>query len=187
MLGSVEELERDIEKFQSNIASSNEMVEQLRKIIEELKTCEAVIAEKSRDVVSQVSSVPTEVINRVREVSESNRNSFMRDSDDLLRKIDNQNKHVVDSINSSEKTVSETRDELKKTIDELHETQRHVKDIESDFERKCDAIISKIEALNLQQMNETCNRIENMVKGRTVLLMAMTGVAVICSILAIIF
>lgn len=58
MLGPIEELEKDIERFQNNIAASSEMVELLQHMLEQLKAQNESFNSQSGALIARLDSVP---------------------------------------------------------------------------------------------------------------------------------
>ena len=58
MLGNIEDLERDIEQFRSNVAASNEMYTLLNQILEQIRQQNTTFDNKSEDLLGRLDGIP---------------------------------------------------------------------------------------------------------------------------------
>ena len=58
MLGTIEELEREIDLFKQNIVSSNEMVDLLQNILNQIKAQNQLFDSQSNELMSKMEGIP---------------------------------------------------------------------------------------------------------------------------------
>jgi chromosome segregation ATPase len=59
MLGTIEDLERDIEQFRNNVAASNEMYTLLNQMLEQVRQQNTTFDRKSEDLLGRLDAIPT--------------------------------------------------------------------------------------------------------------------------------
>mgnify|MGYP000007776598 FL=1 len=63
MLGTIEELEKDIEQFQKNMAASGELQMLLRQVLEQIKQQNSEFSVQSSALISRVDNIPSTIEN----------------------------------------------------------------------------------------------------------------------------
>ena len=149
MIGSVEELERDIELFQNNLAASNEMVDLLKKIVSELKDNEKKISEKSEKLLDRIGDSPEVIGKKVEDVNAESRRLLIEQIKEIVSLFDNKiEKLTIESqkiIESSDKTINRINDaprEIGSKVKEVNDECREL--ILSDTKAIVDSFDSKI-------------------------------------------
>lgn len=102
MLGTIEDLNNDIEKFQNNIVASNELCDLLKKIADEVTEQSKTFSEKANVLISRLNDVPGNI-------EHANDKSNAKIKEDVQEELN--------------KEISEFKAEEKKYIDEVAQTQ----------------------------------------------------------------
>lgn len=124
MIGSIEELEKEIEQFQKNVAASGELVALLDKISGQIKQQNEEFEEKAEKLVGRLDDLPNKIEN-ANEASNKEIKEYVKTQFD-------------DVLNTFKKEQSQYRDELKATRERIAEA-------ENDVGNKYDSFISNVE------------------------------------------
>lgn len=145
MLGTIEELEKEIELFQNNIMASGELVTLLRQMLDQVKRQNENFAEQSNALISRVDELPS-VIDRAN--SESNLVIQEAVSHEMTQALqcfdDEQNKYLLS---------------LGQTKQQIGEYMKQSDLLGKEFERKTQSIVEKLDSVmnQIQIDNEKAN------------------------------
>ena len=141
MLGTIEELEREIDLFKQNIVSSNEMIDLLQNILNQIKAQNQMLDTQSNELMSKMEGIP-EILEK------ANTDSNTKIQTDISKEI----KKAVDSFSARQKTYIDTLEQAESQIKRfIEQSGIQVKAFESDAEsltKRVEKIPAKIEELN---------------------------------------
>lgn len=141
MLGTIEELEREIDLFKQNIVSSNEMVDLLQNILNQIKAQNQLFDTQSNEFMSKMESIP-EILEKAN--TDSN-NRIQKDTSQEIKK-------AVDSFSARQKIYIDTLEQAESQIKQfIEQSGIQVKSFKSDAEsltERVEKIPAKIEELN---------------------------------------
>jgi hypothetical protein len=105
MLGTIEELEKDIELFQQNMAASGELQALLRQMLEQIKKGNMEFEEQSSALITRVDNLPTLIENA--NISSNNRvkNDVATEIDKALQSFANEQGKYLQVLEQSKKQI----------------------------------------------------------------------------------
>ena len=111
MLGSIEELEKDIELFQQNVAASGELQMLLKQLLDQIKKQNSEFEIQSSSLISKVDSIPTTIENA--NISSNNRikNDVVAEIDRALQSFANEQSKYLQSIESVKQIIQSYADQ----------------------------------------------------------------------------
>ena len=141
MPGTIEELEREIDLFKQNIVSSNEMVDLLQNILNQIKAQNQLFDTQSNEFMSKMESIP-EILEKAN-----------TDSNNIIQKdISKEIKKAVDSFSARQKIYIDTLEQVESQIKQfIEQSGIQVKSFKSDAEsltERVEKIPAKIEERN---------------------------------------
>lgn len=101
MLTTIEQLEREIEKFHETIASSNELFRLIKSLMNEISNQTITFSEKTSALEEMISIVP---------------DTISADYDTMLKRFVNEKKSYVDTLDGAKKDFIETISKLEQSI-----------------------------------------------------------------------
>ena len=141
MLETIEELEREIDLFKQNIVSSNEMVDLLQNILNQIKAQNQLFDSQSNELMSKMEGIP-EILEKAN-----------TDSNNIIQKdISKEIKKAVDSFSARQKIYIDTLEQVESQIKQfIEQSGIQVKSFKSDAEsltERVEKIPAKIEERN---------------------------------------
>lgn len=107
MLETIEELEKEIDEFQNNIAASGEMVLALKQMIEQIKQQNSEFDMQSKSLLSKLDILPSNIENTIIANNERIRSDVASELNKSLQAFsDEQEKYIV-SLQNVQKTIQE--------------------------------------------------------------------------------
>lgn len=107
MLETIEELEKEIDEFQNNIAASGEMVLALKQMIEQIKQQNSEFDMQSKSLLSRLDILPSNIENTIIANNERIRSDVASELNKSLQAFsDEQEKYIV-SLQNVQKTIQE--------------------------------------------------------------------------------
>lgn len=139
MLGSIEELEKDIELFQQNMAASGELQMLLRQMLDQIKQQNSEFGNQSAALISRVDDLPATIENanvssndRVKKevASEIDRalQSFTNEQEKYLQAIENMKQQIGESMNQSKAQGKAFADGVSSAIAKFDESAKRIVD-----------------------------------------------------------
>lgn len=110
MLETIEELEKEIDEFQNNIAASGEMVLALKQMIEQIKQQNSEFDMQSKALLSRLDTLPANIENTTIANNERIRSDVVSELNKSLQAFsDEQGKYII-SLQGVQKTIQEFAD-----------------------------------------------------------------------------
>lgn len=110
MLETIEELEKEIDEFQNNIAASGEMVLALKQMIEQIKQQNSEFDMQSKTLLSRLDTLPANIENTTIANNERIRSDVASELNKSLQAFsDEQGKYII-SLQGVQKTIQEFSD-----------------------------------------------------------------------------
>lgn len=110
MLETIEELEKEIDEFQNNIAASGEMVLALKQMIEQIKQQNSEFDMQSKALLSRLDTLPANIENTTIANNERIRSDVVSELNKSLQAFsDEQGKYII-SLQGVQKTIQEFSD-----------------------------------------------------------------------------
>ena len=166
MLGSIEELEKDIEKFRSNVLASNELCDLLTQVVAQIKQQNGDFEKASDDVLSKLDGIPSSIENAnnasngdiKRTVSaEVDRalHSFSEEQDKYLTLVDQTQQSIQAYIDQSQNQTQKFKASASELCEKIEQVVEQIRnDTKDSLNEHRDSIDSDIEKRN-QQFSET--------------------------------
>lgn len=159
MLGTIEELEKDIEQFQSNVAASGEVVVLLKQMVEQVRKQNEDFETKSQTLISHVEGLPIAIEN-------ANNTSNTRVKNDVAYEID----RMVQSFSTEQSKYLEnlelTRSQIQKYISQVERQEETIKEKFETVVKKFDEVLSELVAANKKNTTELLDTFSKVVKER---------------------
>ena len=146
MLGTIEDLERDIELFRSNVAASNELYLLLSQILEQIRQHNVTFDKKSDDLLGKIETIPASV--------------------DKANTISNTivNKNVSNEIDRALQYFSQEQDKyiqfLKKMEQQIEEYKEQSQMQAESFDSKASELVSRVTDIPSQIKADTKANLE---------------------------
>lgn len=164
MLGSIEELERDIELFQQNMAASGEMQKLLNQMLGQIKQQNTDFNKQSKSLITRIENLPSVIEN-------ANLTSNNRVKTDVGAEID--------------RALRSFADEQGKYISSLEKIQSEFKDSESRFIERYSETKEAFQKMNASDLYNVSIQLKNEFNKRTTILMICSFVSIIIGIVGI--
>jgi chromosome segregation ATPase len=158
MLGTIEELEKDIEKFQKNVAASEELQTLLKQTLEEIRNQNSDFNAQSTVLVSRVDNLPATIEN-------ANISSNNRVKNDVASEVDRALQSFTDNQSRYLQGLEQTKQQIQRYIEQAKSLEGTVTDTTSEAIAKVSETPSTIEAANArsneQIQNDVRKELEN--------------------------
>lgn len=140
MLETIEELEKEIEEFQNNIAASGEMVLALKQMIEQIKQQNSEFDMQSKALLSRLDTLPANIENTTIANNERIRSDVASELNKSLQAFsDEQGKYII-SLQGVQKTIQEfsdlAREQGKSFREQTNEMNENMNSALSDLNEK---------------------------------------------------
>lgn len=147
MVGSIENLEREIEQFQKNVMASSELVKLLNQMLDQIKSQNESFNQKSNDLISRIDKVPENIETANNTCNDQIKSDVANELEQSLSKFsDEQNQYI--------RSLEETRSQIQKYI-EHSDLQKNEVDIKiTDILKRCDLLIEQIKTDNDRTIGE---------------------------------
>jgi len=165
MIGTIGDLEREIEQFQNNIAASGELVALLREMLNSVKMQEQVFTDKMTMLLAKIDSTPERIVA------------------DNLKMLESTKRELDQLLSEKNYAFASTQERF---VSALGETKTELKECAEQLEKKYANFINVLERLRITDVYEQNIQIRNELNKRTRLLMILSGVSVILGIVGII-
>lgn len=140
MLETIEELEKEIDEFQNNIAASGEMVLALKQMIEQIKQQNSEFDMQSKALLSRLDTLPANIENTTIANNERIRSDVASELNKSLQAFsDEQGKYII-SLQGVQKTIQEfsdlSREQGKSFREQTNEMNENMNSALSDLNEK---------------------------------------------------
>lgn len=140
MLETIEELEKEIDEFQNNIAASGEMVLALKQMIEQIKQQNSEFDMQSKALLSRLDTLPANIENTTIANNERIRSDVASELNKSLQAFsDKQGKYII-SLQGVQKTIQEfsdlAREQGKSFREQTNEMNENMNSALSDLNEK---------------------------------------------------
>lgn len=140
MLETIEELEKEIDEFQNNIAASGEMVLALKQMIEQIKQQNSEFDMQSKALLSRLDTLPANIENTTIANNERIRSDVASELNKSLQAFsDEQGKYII-SLQGVQKTIQEfsdlAREQGKSFREQTNEMNENMNSALSDLNEK---------------------------------------------------
>lgn len=140
MLETIEELEKEIDEFQNNIAASGEMVLALKQMIEQIKQQNSEFDMQSKALLSRLDTLPANIENTTIANNERIRSDVASELNKSLQAFsDEQGKYII-SLQGVQKTIQEfsdlAREQGKSLREQTNEMNENMNSALSDLNEK---------------------------------------------------
>lgn len=143
MLGAIEELEKDIELFQKNVAASGELVQLLKQLIERIRQQNNELDEKTQMLLSRVDEMPS-VIERANSSSNTQiRGDVASELEKAIQKLSLEQAKYIQGL-------EETKQQINNNIEHIEAQEKSSIDRVSALMMKVDGIPASVEAENIK-------------------------------------
>lgn len=141
MLGSIEELEKDIELFQQNMAASGELQMLLKQMLEQIKQQNAEFGKQSSALISRIDNLPSTI-------EDANISSNNRVKNDVAAEIDRALQAFANEQSRYLQGLEQTKQQVQSYIDQSRSLERT-------FSDKISTIVTKVEGIPVAIEDET--------------------------------
>lgn len=143
MLGTIEEMEKSIEQFQSNVAASGELVQLLTQMLEQLKQQNVDFDSKSQGLIDRLDKLPITFENANTSSNEKIKNDVAREMDKSLKLFaDEQDKYV--------QSLGFVKQQIQNYIEQLQTQEKKFSEKTQTIIAKVESVIAAIEAENIK-------------------------------------
>lgn len=147
MVGSIENLEREIEQFQNNVMASGELVKLLDQMLDQIKEQNKAFDQKSNDLISRIDKVPETIENANNACNDQIKSDVANEFEQSLSEFSNEQNQYIRSL-------EETRLQIQKYV-EHSDLQKNEFDTKvANILNRFDLLIEQIKADNDRTINE---------------------------------
>ena len=143
MLGTIEEMEKSIEQFQSNVAASGELVQLLKQMLEQLKQQNVDFDSKSQGLIDRLDKLPITVEN-------ANTSSNEKIKSDVAREMDKSLKLFADEQDKYVQSLGFVKQQIQNYIEQLQTQEKTFSEKTQTIIAKVESVIAAIEAENIK-------------------------------------
>ena len=158
MLGSIEELEKDIELFQQNMAASGELQMLLKQVLEQIKQQNSEFGTQSSALISRVDNLPSTVEN-------ANISSNNRVKNDVAAEIDRALQSFANEQNRYLQGLEQTKQQVQSYIEQSQSQEKTFSDKTTTIVTKVDGIPAAVEAENQKSNAQIKSDVETALQG----------------------
>lgn len=191
MLGSIEELEKDIELFRSNVAASNDLCNLLDQVIKQIKQQNTDFKKATDDVCSKLDNIPSSIETANNTSNETIKNTVSDEVDRALREFSAEQDNYLKSLEQANQSVRTYTEQIQTQTQEFREKaaelcgkvewvseqikidtkaslNEHLSSIDSDIEKR-NLQFSEVQQKYVAEMQETrekLNKCEEQLSGK---------------------
>lgn len=152
MLETIEELEKEIDEFQNNIAASGEMVLALKQMIEQIKQQNSEFDMQSKALLSRLDTLPTNIENTTIANNERIKSDVASELNKSLQAFSEEQGKYIISLQDVQKTIQEFSDLAKEQGNSFDEKTAEMTD-------KIDSVMKKLS----EEISNTNTSLENII------------------------
>lgn len=183
MLGTMEDLEKEIDEFQNNIAASGEMVLALKQMTEQIKQQNSEFDMQSKALLSRLDTLPSSVENTAIANNERVRSEIAAELNKSLRLFSEEQEKYITSLKSVQSTIQGLSDKAKEqeglfdektavmadkielTLKQLtEEIEKTNSDLKTDIQRNNETIKDDVNTIILERTNEVTSAQEKYIE-----------------------
>ena len=158
MLGSIEELEKDIELFQQNMAASGELQMLLKQMLEQIKQQNSEFETQSSALISRVDNLPSTIEN-------ANISSNNRVKNEVATEIDRALQYFANEQSRYLQGLEQTKQQVQSYIEQSQSQEKTFSDKTTTIVTKVDGIPAAVEAENQKSNAQIKSDIETALQG----------------------
>lgn len=158
MLGSIEELEKEIELFQQNMAASGELQMLMKQMLEQIKQQNSEFGIQSSALISRVDNLPSTIEN-------ANISSNSRVKNDVAAEIDRALQSFANEQSRYLQGLEQTKQQVQSYIEQSQSQEKTFNDKTAAIVTKVDGIPATIEAENLKSNAQIKVDVETALQG----------------------
>ena len=159
MIGTIEELEKEIDQFQKNIMASGELVTLLGQMIDQVKDQNKSFEQKSDALITKVDNLPSAI-------EAANTASNQRIKNDVSSELEQALNDFRDEQNRYLSDLEQTRKKIQYCIDRSEELETNYNDEVQKLLGKLDITIAQIKEDNTKANNELESTFDNTLAKR---------------------
>jgi chromosome segregation ATPase len=137
MLGTIEELEKDIELFQKNVAASEELQTLLKQMLEEIRNQNSDFNAQSTALVSRVDNLPAMIEN-------ANISSNTQVKNDVASEVDRALQSFADNQNRYLQGLEQTKQQIQTYLEETKNQKKEFSDETAAVLAKWDTVLESV-------------------------------------------
>ncbi len=164
MIGSIEELEKQIEQFQNNMMASGEMVTSLKLMLEQIKNQNESFEQKSSALINRIDAIPTAIDN-----ANAASNSRIK----------------TDVSNELGQAVQSFTNEQNRYFQGLEQTYKAIRSAEGKLEVSYEGFLDTLEKTNIANLYEQNQQLKDALNSRTMILMIISAVSLVLGIVGL--
>lgn len=164
MLGTIEDLEKDIEQFRGNVAASGEMCKLLEEMLEQIKQQNVGFAEQSSKLIKDIESLPETI------------DTTNKESNDAIQK------QVSESVN---RAVQEFAQQQTQYVNAVSDTSNHIKSMEGHLTDQYQDFVKRLENVDLSILIDKYQALESELNKRTTILTVISIISVAIGIIGL--
>ena len=157
MLGSIEELEKDIELFQQNMAASGELQMLLKQMLEQIKQQNSEFETQSSALISRVDNLPSTIEN-------ANISSNNRVKNEVATEIDRALQYFANEQSRYLQGLEQTKQQVQSYIEQSQSQEKTFSDKTTTIVTKVDGIPAAVEAENQKSNAQIKSDIETVLQ-----------------------
>ena len=158
MLGSIEELEKDIKLFQQNVAASGELQMLLKQMLNQIKQQNTEFGTQSSALISRIDNLPVTIEN-------ANISSNNRVKNDVATEIDRALQFFANEQNRYLQGLEQTKQQVQSYIEQSQSQEKTFSDKTEVIVTKVDGIPVAVEAENLKSNARIKSDVETALQG----------------------
>lgn len=156
MLETIEELEKEIDEFQNNIAASGEMVLALKQMIEQIKQQNSEFDMQSKALLSRLDTLPANIENTTIANNDRIKSDVASELNKSLQEFSEEQGKYIISLQGVQKTIQEFSDLAKEQGNSFDEKTAEMTD-------KIDSVVKKLS----EEISNTNTSLENIIHKAT--------------------
>lgn len=143
MLNTIEDLEKEIDEFQNNMAASGEMVQALKQIVDQMKQQNSEFDMQSKALLARMDNLPSSIENTELANNERIRNDVASEFAKAIKQFTELQNGYVTALQEVKQNISDYAVEAREQKEKLEELPTEIVKIENDNNK---VIIDKISA-----------------------------------------
>lgn len=176
MLGTIDDLEKDIERFRSNVAASGEMCELLEHMLEQIKQQNVSFVEQSDKLIKDIETLPTSIETANAESNAAVKRDITTEVDRLVQEVTRQQNQYVRQMDQTQHQI----------VDAMSETSGRVRSMEDQLLNKYQDFLQRLATTDLGVLIEQQKSLQDELNKRTTILMVISAISVVVGIVGLV-
>lgn len=152
MLGTIEELNQDIDKFQKNIAASNELYDLLNKILLEIKDQNDSFDKQSGALVQQLDSLPATMEKEDERSNLEIREGVQKQVDAAVKRLTDEQEQYLQAVSRLQKTIEQYTERADSVMQVMEKVPVIIKSDQAELDSSQQKAISQLLSENEQKL-----------------------------------